>query len=60
MNCIHYGIYTKYILTLITAIVATAAITNKANGIGTGIFEDILDYWEPPQFSMDEGQYSPR
>jgi hypothetical protein len=55
LNCIHYGIYTKYILTLITAIVATAAITDKANGIGTGIFEDIVNYWEPPQFSMDEG-----
>jgi len=43
------------VLTLITAIVATAAITNKANGIDAGIFEDILNYWEPPQFSMDEG-----
>jgi len=43
------------VLTLVAAIVTVAAMANRVDEVGIGIFEEVLRYWEPPQFSVDEG-----
>ncbi|BDR92545.1 pyridoxal-phosphate-dependent aminotransferase family protein [Vulcanisaeta souniana] len=44
------------VLTLISSIMATLTVVNGTSGINSvDVFKEVLNYWEPQQFSMDEG-----
>ncbi|WP_054857261.1 alanine--glyoxylate aminotransferase family protein [Vulcanisaeta sp. JCM 16159] len=44
------------VLTLVSSIMAALSIMNSTGSINNmDVFKEILNYWEPQQFSMDEG-----
>ncbi|WP_054853008.1 alanine--glyoxylate aminotransferase family protein [Vulcanisaeta distributa] len=44
------------VLTLVSSIMAALSIMNNTGSINNiDVFKEILNYWEPQQFSMDEG-----